>query len=63
MQKEHKPIVHTCLVHKKQFTEYVYVPVSWSGDTLPVCPLCRVSPYETKFDQTHSRTPFAYDEY
>lgn len=62
MQKEPKPQVYTCIKFDKQFTEYVYVPVSWSGDTLPVCPLCRLSPYENNFDTNHVRTPFGLND-
>jgi hypothetical protein len=57
MQKEPKPNVITCLKHKKQFTDYEYQSVSWSGDSLPVCPLCRLTPYDKEFDKLHIRAP------
>lgn len=61
-QKEPKPNVITCLKHNKPFVEYTYQSVSWSGDKLPLCPLCYASPYDSDFDTNHVRTPFVLNE-
>lgn len=28
---------------------------SWSGDMLEVCEYCRISPWDKKFEETHSK--------
>ena len=32
------------------FKEYDYKNVIWSGDKLPCCPICRITPYESNFE-------------
>lgn len=44
-----------CIIKQKHFTDYKYEAVIWSGDSLPVCPHCRKSLYESNFAKTHSQ--------
>ena len=42
-----------CQLTGKEFSDYAYVPVIWSGDSLPVCPHCRASPYDANYSDNH----------
>lgn len=36
------------------FEQFVYKLVMWSGDHLPYCPICNMSPYDEDYEDTHS---------
>lgn len=41
-------------LYKPRFVrEFVYQSVGWSGDSLPVCPHCRWTPYDKDFEKFH----------
>ena len=42
-----------CKQTNRVFDTFVYRPAIWSGDSLPYCPLCRVSPYDEDYKLTH----------
>ena len=42
-----------CKQTNRVFDTFVYRPVIWSGDSLPYCPLCRISPYDEDYKLTH----------
>lgn len=46
---------YICLKHSKTFSDYEYQSVSWSGDKLPVCPICKQSPYKSSFGEFHAQ--------
>lgn len=42
-----------CLTTDRVFNDYTYQSVIWSGDKLPVCPHCGVTPYDAEFYLRH----------
>ena len=39
----------------RTFDKFIYRPVFWSGDSLPYCPICGMSPYDEDYDDCHSK--------
>ena len=45
-----------CTTTKRKFDGIHYGSVGWSGDKLPMCPYCGVSPYDSeKYLGTHKK--------
>lgn len=44
------------------FDEYDYLNVIFSGDSIPVCPICRMSPYEKQFNEFHESVGVEVEE-
>lgn len=42
-----------CKTKQLQFSDFKYIRAVWSGDSLPICPHCRKSPYDKDFELTH----------
>lgn len=42
-----------CTKTKLKFESYEYASVGWSGDKLPVCPHCKMTPYDSDFKKFH----------
>lgn len=36
------------------FDKFIYKPMFCSGDKLPYCPICEMSPYDVDYDDYHT---------
>lgn len=48
--------MYICNAHPtkaRTFNKLRNMPVSWSGDTLPICPYCQSSPYDPNWEVHH----------
>lgn len=36
------------------FDKFQYKPALWSGDKLPYCPICGMSPYDEDYEELHT---------